>query len=516
MKGKKTIAVLVTVLVLLAALVAGMLWCVVNYYIVDFKFYPKNAAVLDLRDREISAEHYEKLREKMPNCQILWNVTVQGKQYSSDSTKVAVSKLTDADVEAIAYLENLKTVSARGCTDYARLQELQEQNPELEVIYTVQIEGQAYAQNAAKVYFSEAAEEEVAKLQYLPGVTNVIAREGRDPERLKALQETCHEKGISFHVMFGQDVCTEDAQELTVTATTDAELNLLNLLPNLKQVHFVSPEASAENLIALREKSGLEVTWERNVYGVMVTSEDVEVDISYHEVDNLQELEHQMEYFPDAEKLIMSYCGIENPTMAAFRELHREDYKVVWTVTFNGKLPTRTDETDFFPSRDGMCYFSDVEAYNLRYCEDMVCIDVGHMTVKNVGHWLSKMPNLEYLILAHTQVQYIDGIENCKKLKFLELDWSCIRDLDPLVGCVSLEDLNIGLTWPDTSALQEMPWLKNVYMIGGSQGDAWKISQACPDTRVVTRGGATVGSGWRQLPNYYAMRDYLGVPYMHG
>ena len=80
MKGKKTIAVLMTVLVLLAALVAGMLWCVVNYYIVDFKFYPKNAAVLDLRDREISAEHYEKLREKMPNCQILWNVTVQGKQ----------------------------------------------------------------------------------------------------------------------------------------------------------------------------------------------------------------------------------------------------------------------------------------------------------------------------------------------------------------------------------------------------------------------------------------------------
>ena len=516
MKGKKTIAVLGTILVLLAVLIAGMLWCVVNYSMVDFKFYPKNAAVLDLRDREISAKHYEKLRKKMPDCEILWNVTVQGKQYSSDSTKLAVTGLTDADVKAISYLENLKTVSARGCTDYAQLLTLQEQNPELEVVYTVQIEDQTFAQSAVKVYFSEADQKDVDKLRYLPAVTDVVAREGREPEQLAALQDKCHEQGMSFHVMFGQDVCAEDVEELTITATTDEELNLLDLLPNLKKVHFVSPEASVENLIALRENSGLEVTWERSVYGVMVTSEDVEVDISYHEVDNLQELEQQMEYFPNAEKLIMSYCGIENPTMAAFRELHREDYKVVWTVTFNGKLPTRTDETDFFPSRDGMYYFSDVEAYNLRYCEDMVCIDVGHMTVKDVGPWLSKMPNLEYLILAHTQVQYIDGIENCKKLKFLELDWSCIRSLDPLVGCTSLEDLNIGLTWPDTSALLEMPWLKNVYMIEGSQADAWKISQACPNTRVVTRGGATVGSGWRQLPNYYAMRDYLGVPYMHG
>ena len=516
MKGKKTIAVLLTIVLLLAALILGMLWCVMNYHIVDLKFYPKDAAVLDLRDREISARHYEKLCEKMPNSQILWNVTVQGKQYSSDSTKVAVTQLTDADVEAIAYLENLKTVSARGCTDYAQLQKLQEQNPELEVVYTVQIEDQTYAQNAARVYFSEAAQEDVDKLQYLPAVTDVIAREGNDQEQLAALQKACHEQGLNFSVMFSEGVYAEDVEELSIVGTTDGELSLLELLPNLKKVHFVSPEASAENLMALREDSGMEVSWEKSIYGVMVTSSDVEVDISYKQVDNLQELERQMEYFPDAEKLIMSYCGIENATMAAFRELHRADYKVVWTVTFNGKLPTRTDETDFFPSRDGMYYFSDVEAYNLRYCEDMVCIDVGHMTVKDVGPWLSKMPNLEYLILAHTQVQYIDGIENCKKLKFLELDWSCIRDLDPLVGCTSLEDLNIGLTWPDTSALEQMPWLKNVYMIGGSQAAAWKITQACPNTRVVTRGGATVGSGWRKLPNYYAMRDYLGVPYMHG
>ena len=72
------------------------------------------------------------------------------------------------------------------------------------------------------------------------------------------------------------------------------------------------------------------------------------------------------------------------------------------------------------------------------------------------------------------------------------------------------------LTWPDITPVLKMTWLKNLYMIGGSGSAAYKAAQALPDTRVVASGGATVGSGWRQLPNYYAMRDALGAEYMHG
>ena len=44
------------------------------------------------------------------------------------------------------------------------------------------------------------------------------------------------------------------------------------------------------------------------------------------------------------------------------------------------------------------------------------------------------------------------------------------------------------------------------------------VGQALPDTRVVTStdpDAATVGYGWRRLPNYYAMRDCLNAPYMN-
>ena len=124
------------------------------------------------------------------------------------------------------------------------------------------------------------------------------------------------------------------------------------------------------------------------------------------------------------------------------------------------------------------------------------------------------MPNLEYLILAHTQLQYIEPIRHCKKLKFLELDWSPIRDLSPLKECTALEDLNLGNTFCDVTPILEMTWLKNLWMIGCSSRAKYEMTQALPDTKIMITGEATVANGWRDLENYYEMRDLLGMHYM--
>ena len=71
-------------------------------------------------------------------------------------------------------------------------------------------------------------------------------------------------------------------------------------------------------------------------------------------------------------------------------------------------------------------------------------------------------------------------------------------------------------TYCDITPLTQMPWLKNVYMI--LRSNAGVVGMALPDTRVVTSDdpdAATVGYGWRRLPNYYAMRDCLNAPYMN-
>ena len=166
------------------------------------------------------------------------------------------------------------------------------------------------------------------------------------------------------------------------------------------------------------------------------------------------------------------------------------------------------------PVREHVYYFLDEDAYNLRYCEDMLCVDVGHMGLTNID-FVKGMPHLQILILAHNgQLQDISPISSCKELIFLELDWSAVKDFTPLVGCTSLEDLNIGLTYPSVEPLMQMTWLKNLWMV--DRGGAYQLSQALPDTKIVASADVTVGAGWRNLPNYYKMRDMLGMEYMKG
>jgi hypothetical protein len=59
-----------------------------------------------------------------------------------------------------------------------------------------------------------------------------------------------------------------------------------------------------------------------------------------------------------------------------------------------------------------------------------------------------------------------------------------------------------------------MTWLKNLWMIDCSSRARYEMSQALPDTNIMLYGAATVANGWRNLDNYYKMRDLLGMHYM--
>lgn len=399
------------------------------------------------------------------------------------------------------------------CTDYAQLFALRERRPEVGVRYNVALGGRVYSRDVTRVDLEDIAPEEISLLGYLPKLKTVVCG-GGDTEAAAQLQEYCHGSGLEFCIGVGGESIADSAQRVTVRAITDEELDLLRLLTEMKQLHIVEPEASAENLIRLRDEypDGA-VTWEREICGVLCTSEDEEIDLSGGKIGSLDQVDAGMAYFPDAERVFLGECGLDNDELAGYREQVREKYKLVWTVSCGNKLKARTDDTTFMPVRERVYYFNDEEAYNLRYCEDMVCIDIGHMSIHQID-FVEYMPNLEYLILAHTQVQYIEPIRSCKKLKFLELDWSPIKDLSPLVDCTALEDLNLGNTYADFDPIGRMTWLKNLWMIGCSRGSAYQMTQALTDTKVMVSGSATVANGWRNLQNYYDMRDLLGMEYM--
>ena len=539
-KEKKLNPVLLIVLAVVLLAVGIAVWFLLTHVRVAGTFYSRNADVLDLRFADITGKDYDKLREKAPDSEILWRIPFQGKTYDQNTDVLYVTSLTDEDVAALDYFTRLKTVEAQECTDYAQLASLAARRPAVTVNYAVTIDCRKYDQNTAVVSVSAITDEEINLLTYLPELTAVTAVGCKTPEQMEKLRDFCQKKGITFALRFGAKTYPDTVQELDVTGVTDSELELLQLLPELKTLHIVNPEADPATVLQLRSAyPKVSISWEVEIAGISFPDDTKEVDLSAALEPSaaqtktgtatgtqtteepksavtldLQDLEKKMSYLPDVEKAFLGKCGLDNEELAALRERERENYKLVWTVQLGKKLTARTDDTTFMPVREHVYYFLDDDAYNLRYCEDMLCVDVGHMGLTNID-FVTGMPHLQFLILAHNgQLQNISPISSCKELIFLELDWSAVKDFTPLVGCTSLEDLNIGLTYPSVEPLMQMTWLKNLWMV--DRGGGYQLSQALPDTKIVATANATVGAGWRNLPNYYKMRDMLGMEYMSG
>ena len=517
-KAQRNPAVWLIPLAVLVIAVAVLIWCMTQYTLVGFRIYPRDAAMLDLREENLTVSQYEKIAEKLPDCVICWNVPFQGKTYPNNTTSLTISSLSEQDVMTLDYLTKLQTVDARQCTDYENLKALEERRPKLTVDYDILLGDEAFSRTSREITLDDITEEEISRLAFLDQLKAVTVQGGGSIKNFKALQTYCHDHGMDFLVELGGKGVKDNAKNLTVENVTEDELSLVPLIGDLTALHLVNPQASWETVFSLQTAyPSVKVSWEIQIGGKTISPEETDVDLSTVKVESLEQVEQAMSYLPNVKTLFMGEQDISHDDMAAFRDRVRDKYKVVWYIRLGNSKPIRTDITYFMPGRDCHIYnvtFTDATSYNIRYCEDLVAVDVGHLGVKDVS-WVAYLTNLEYLILAHTPVQRIDGIENCKKLKFLELDWSGIQTLDPLKGCTALEDLNIGNTWPDVSALKEMPWLKNIYMIFGSGKDAYELAQALPDTHVVTSGTATVSSGWRRLPNYYAMRDALHAYYMN-
>lgn len=517
-RNRRNPAIWLIPLVVLVIAVAVLIWCMTQYTLVGFRIYPRNASMLDLREEDLTVSQYEKIAEKFPDCVIYWNVPFQGKTYPNSTTSLTINSLSEQDVVTLDYLTKLETVDARQCTDYENLKALETRRPELTVDYDILLGDTGYSRTSREITLEAIAEEEISRLAFLEQLKTVTVGGGGSLQSFRALQSYCHDHGIDFQVELGGKKVGDQTKSLTVESVTEEELGLLPLLENLTSLDLVNPQASPETVHSLQVAyPSIKVSWEIQIGGKTISTEETDVDLSTVKVESLEQVEQAMEYLPNVKTLFMGEQDISHDDMAAFRDRVRDKYKVVWYVRFGDSKPFRTDIDYFMPGRDCHLYnvtFTDATSYNIRYCEDLVAVDVGHLGVKDVS-WVAYLTNLEYLILAHTPVQRIDGIENCKKLKFLELDWSGIQTLDPLKGCTALEDLNIGNTFPDVSALKEMPWLKNIYMIFGSGKDAYELAQALPDTHVVASGTATVASGWRRLPNYYAMRDALHAYYMN-
>ena len=210
--------------------------------------------------------------------------------------------------------------------------------------------------------------------------------------------------------------------------------------------------------------------------------------------------------------------------MDALDKIH-EDVRFVLSVRFGKGYVLRTDETTFIASlyygypRDRRD-LTDKSIQPLRYCTDMVAIDVGHMFYTNVD-FCRDMKHLKWLIIGDSMCSDISALANCKELYYLEMFSCYVTDFSPLLECRELRHLNIcNLQTADSlDVIAQMTWLERLWMSGPysfRRGDrAYLYSdEFLPDTQKRLSGYDSTGDGWRRHPAYYEMRDIFGAYYL--
>ena len=519
----KIVALLGGILGLLLALIF-LVVCLKFCVLAGGRLYPRGRAELDLRERRISAGTYDKLQKALPDTDILWNVPFQGKLLPSNITELTVTALTAEDARTLLYFKSLQVLNAEGCTDYENLLTYRLQSPGCRVRYRVTVGGSTYDSDAKMLMVTEFTKDDAAKIAYLPDLEIVDGSGCTDYGNLAALQAAYPGLSVRYAVTLSDSELEADTVEATVTGAESGQLiQALAGLPNLKNLTLIDPAADGSTLQALRlQYPDLTLSWYFRVNGREIGEDAVEVDVSGMDFSSLAAAENMASCFPKLEKFIMSSCtvggkAIGNETMADFRERMRSSYKVVWTVQC-GRLSVRTDATTFMPTREHEYYFLDSMAPNLKYCEDMICIDIGHHKVKDIS-FVRYMPHLKYLILTDTAVQDISPVAELKELIFLELTFGIVRDYTPLLQCTALEDLNMDKLdyYADPTPIYQMTWLKTLFWHRCNTQVQQKLAEALPNTHLDFTGTTTnpIHTGWRNLQNYYDMRDLLGMPYMN-
>lgn len=506
---RRKLIVLAVFLGIVLVLVAAAVWFFGTHVVVDSQIYSRTEDVLDLRGEGVAVEHYEALHKKMPDKLIYWDVPFQDGYYANNSTELTMDRISEEETELLGYFYDLKTIHAENCEDFEQLLKLQAARPDLEVLYTVTIDGKDYGKETESLTVTHLTEEDVALTDYLPLLKKVDGTGCTDYAQLAALQERRPDCTVEYSVAIGGKDYPLDTKSLDLTNQDISELlERLAYLPQMKTIHLTDPTGDAATMDALMSTYP-KVTITSEMVGVVVSEDGKEVDLSGIKLEKIEDVDKYMPFYPDAERVYLGMPEIDNDTIAAFRDTKRQDYKVVWTVMC-GTIPVRTDAIFFQPIQQHVYYFFDEDTVNLRYCEDMLSIDVGHMSLHNC-EFVKGMPNLKYLVLSWTFIEDISPLASCKNLIWLELYSMPIKDLTPLKECTGLEDLELGNTRGDRTIIAEMTWLKNLFWFGTGYNDMLMLQEALPNTNV-----NTYGSGWRKLQNYYDHRDLMGMRYMPG
>lgn len=492
----------------------------------------KTSEASDLRDLELTVEEYQALAAQMPDTKILWSIPIGGQYYDSSSEQIRVSEFTEEDVPAFALFHDLKKVDATNAECYAEIRMLQAAMPDLTVEWALHLGSKRFdpASQTLDLVGSGVTFRELAEtMAYVaPGAVVELGESGLTEQERSSLTEAFPDVCFSWNLELEGKHWPNSAEVISYAGEqvdADALIAAAGQFLQVQELDVTGCGFTMDELTALQEAfGGAFIRSEISLFGKPYTTADTEIDLSGIRMEDSSLVEQAVALMPNLEKVIMSDCGFTDEEMDALNKKY-DGVRFVWTVHFS-VYSLRTDATMFcasdLPQYDNIgMKLTDEEIAPLKYCTDLVALDLGHMYYTNLS-FLEGMTKLKYLIIVDARFSDISVLAQMKDLVYLEIFKNQIDDLSPLLECTNLRHLNIGYTKGfDHEVLKQMTWLERLWFPGNGMDDGVidDLKAALPDTRIYApkwdEDGST-GGGWREDPIYYEMRNMFNMFYQPG
>lgn len=248
--------------------------------------------------------------------------------------------------------------------------------------------------------------------------------------------------------------------------------------------------------------------------GLTFSSADEAIDLGDVKVKDFKAFCAFLDKMPNLKKVDMFATRIYRNNIDMLAERYPQ-IKFGWTMVLRSvghkDHLIRTDVTAWSTLHNNKtALHSSDEFAILKYCTDLVALDVGHNGVTNLD-FLYDLPNLKVLILAANHITDITPVGSLTQLEYLEIFKNKITDFSPLANLTNLIDLNVCFNrCTDLTPILGLPHLRRLWIYNSNNYNAKDpipadvvaaLRESMPQCKVDSKHYSTAG-GWREHPRY--------------
>ena len=232
------------------------------------------------------------------------------------------------------------------------------------------------------------------------------------------------EYGLDTEMLDLSNMAPEDIIAVAESIVELPELKTINLMPEEEETSLL-----LSDVVLLKEAApDVHIVYEFDLFENHISTSDTEVQYINTQIGNEGEesIRQALTILDECEYFLLDDCGIDDEIMAGIRE-DFPDTKVVWRIHVGGKSALTDDQIIRMTHS-----LNDSMTEPLKYCNEVLYMDLGHNSGITDISFIENMPLLECLILSEAQFKDLSPVANCHNLIWLEL-----------IYCLSFDDISV-------------------------------------------------------------------------